>query len=76
MSSTNPLLGVLRDNGGSTQTMVLLEGSPAINGVDWNQPNDCPDTDQRGYPRPYGTFCDIGAFEGVYYAFMPLIRKN
>jgi hypothetical protein len=38
----------------------LLPGSPAIDAAcsQW-----CLATDQRGYPRPYGAGCDIGAVE-------------
>jgi hypothetical protein len=60
LTDTNPLLGPLADNGGSTFTQALLPGSPAINagaavaGVT---------TDQRGVPRPQGRGPDIGAFE-------------
>ena len=64
MSSTNPLLGPLADNGGPTQTMALLSGSPAIDGVTFNSPNSAPATDQRGVARPQGSRYDIGAFEG------------
>lgn len=54
----NPLLGPLADNGGTTQTIALLPGSPAINaGTNTN----APATDQRGFGR-VGTV-DIGAFE-------------
>ncbi len=53
-------LGPLADNGGPTPTHALLPGSPAIDKV----PTDaCPPTDQRGVARPYGPFCDIGAYE-------------
>jgi hypothetical protein len=38
----------------------LLPGSPAIDAIPAAQ---APSTDQRGYPRPYGTASDIGAFE-------------
>ena len=56
----NPKLGALANNGGSTQTMALLAGSPAINaGINAG----CPATDQRGVTRPQGSVCDIGAFE-------------
>ncbi len=51
------ILGPLQDNGGPTQTMALLPGSPGI-----DQGNGCPAIDQRGYPRP-ADLCDIGAFE-------------
>lgn len=56
----NPRLGLLRDNGGPTQTMALGVDSPALDvAVDAN----CPTSDQRGVSRPQGSRCDIGAFE-------------
>jgi hypothetical protein len=58
--NTNPLLGPLQDNGGPTFTHALLHGSPAI---DAGSNTGAPATDQRGTPRPQGTFCDIGAYE-------------
>jgi hypothetical protein len=65
--SSAPLLGPLQDNGGTTETHALLEGSPAIDG---GNPTGCTDqdgnplaTDQRGIVRPQGDTCDIGAFE-------------
>ncbi len=61
LPNTNPRLGPLADNGGPTDTLVLLPGSPAINA---GGPVGCPATDQRGVPRPQG-HCDIGAFELV-----------
>jgi hypothetical protein len=60
--SLNPLLGPLAYNGGPTETLALLFGSPAIDAAD---PSGCPATDQRGVPRPQGSRCDIGAFELV-----------
>lgn len=63
MSSTDPLLGTLADNGGPTQTMALLTGSPAIDGVTFNVPNGAPATDQRGINRPQGPRFDIGSYE-------------
>jgi parallel beta-helix repeat protein len=61
--NTNPLLGPLQDNGGPTQTMALLPGSPAIDAGDDTPP--LPDFDQRGpgFPRLSGPHIDIGAFE-------------
>ena len=65
----NPLLGPLADNGGPTQTLALLAGSPAINAgsnalaVD---PGNNPLLfDQRGtgFPRIVNSTVDIGAFE-------------
>lgn len=60
-SNTAPKLGPLASNGGSTQTMALLTGSPAINAVVSGCPP--PGIDQRGVHRPQGGRCDIGAFE-------------
>src|SRR5581483_10807922 len=61
-NSTDPLLGPLQDNGGFMPTHALLPGSPAIDGVTHNA---CPPpaTDQRGFLRPAGARCDVGAFE-------------
>jgi len=58
----NPNLGPLQNNGGPTQTMALLPGSPAINAGD---NTGAPQYDQRGagYPRIVGGTIDIGAFE-------------
>ena len=57
---TQPLLGPLADNGGQTDTLALLPGSPAI-----DRGTECPPTDQRGVVRPQGAACDVGAFELV-----------
>jgi hypothetical protein len=67
----DPKLGPLASNGGPTQTMALLSGSPAIDAGDSSLiPND-PNTgkpyttDQRGagFTRIVGSKVDIGAFE-------------
>jgi hypothetical protein len=60
--NVKPLLGPLQNNGGPTQTMALLSGSPAIGAGD---PTDAPAYDQRGpgYPRLVNGKIDIGAFE-------------
>jgi hypothetical protein len=70
LNNHDPLLGPLQNNGGPTDTMALLPGSPAIDG---GNPGGCKDaqghlltTDQRGMPRPdrEDTLgCDIGAYE-------------
>ncbi|MBE0670593.1 MAG: hypothetical protein IH588_08405 [Anaerolineales bacterium] len=57
---SDPKLGPLANNGGATQTMALLRGSPAIDAGD---DSVCPTTDQRGITRPKGSHCDIGAYE-------------
>jgi len=64
-AGTDPRLGPLANNGGSTQTMALLPGSPAINaGSNALTPVDTQ-YDQRGagYSRIGDGTVDIGAFE-------------
>jgi hypothetical protein len=58
----DPKLGPLANNGGPTQTMALLIGSPAYN--TGSNPAALT-TDQRGagFPRTLGGLTDIGAFE-------------
>ena len=60
--NVNPQLGPLQNNGGPTQTMALLPGSPAINSGDTA---NAPAYDQRGpgFPRIVNGSIDIGAFE-------------
>jgi hypothetical protein len=62
-SPIDPKLGPLQDNGGPTQTMALLHGSPAIDAGD-NAFAPGP-FDQRGpgFPRIVNGIIDIGAFE-------------
>ncbi|MEY3219197.1 MAG: hypothetical protein RIT27_554 [Pseudomonadota bacterium] len=56
--TADPNLGALANNGGKTQTLALLTGSPAINAGDTAT---CLSTDQRGSARV--GICDVGAFE-------------
>jgi CSLREA domain-containing protein len=73
-SPINPLLGLLANNGGPTQTMALLAGSPAINA---GNNGTCALTDQRGFVRPAGVNCDIGAFEaGAVGGVAPVITNG
>jgi hypothetical protein len=58
--TTTPMLGVLGNHGGATQTVPLQAGSSAI---DAGNDAVCPPTDQRGVIRPQGAHCDIGAYE-------------
>ena len=62
--AANPLLWPLALYGGATPTLGLNAASPAVDA------GDCRDfdgtlltTDQRGYGRPYGAGCDLGAVE-------------
>src|SRR5438067_8374119 len=63
LNSTDPMLGPLASNGGPTQTMALMSGSPAINVIPTSFAGCNGSTDQRGVSRPQGAGCDIGAFE-------------
>ncbi|MEZ0392851.1 MAG: choice-of-anchor Q domain-containing protein [Pseudobdellovibrionaceae bacterium] len=58
--NTDPLLASLQDNGGATQTLALLSGSPAM---DKGNAASCPAVDQREAARLVSGKCDIGAFE-------------
>jgi hypothetical protein len=67
--NTDPLLDPdgLKDNGGTTPTIALQLESPAIDAIP-NGANGCGTTittDQRGFTRPQGPGCDIGAFEAT-----------
>jgi len=63
----NALLGSLANNGGSTQTMALLAGSPAIdagsNALAVDASGNPLTTDQRGSTRIITNVVDIGAYE-------------
>jgi hypothetical protein len=68
-TSGNPLnahLATLGNNGGLTQTMALLVGSPAVGaGANFQDPQNNPiTTDQRGLSRVIGGV-DIGAFQSA-----------
>lgn len=69
-SAANPIdamLGPLADNGGPTQTMALLAGSPAIdagsNALAVGTDGKPLLTDQRSYYRIFNGTVDIGAYE-------------
>jgi CSLREA domain-containing protein len=59
-TATDAVLGPLADNGGQTDTLAPLAGSPALDAATACPP---PATDQRGVSRPQGSACDSGAFE-------------
>ena len=65
--TADPLLGPLQDNGGWTQTHALQAGSPALDAGDATVCANAPvdGVDQRGFTRPYGAGCDIGAYEDM-----------
>jgi CSLREA domain-containing protein len=75
LTGVDPLLGVLKDNGGPTLTHHLQPGSPAIDAGDSSGCEDAEGNDltidQRGFVRPVNgdgsadVVCDIGAFEAL-----------
>lgn len=54
----DPRLGDLQDNGGPTLTHMPLPNSPLIDSGE-----ACLPEDQRGFTRPVGNTCDVGAVE-------------
>ena len=79
ITGQDPMLGPLQNNGGSTQTQAPLVGSPAI---DAGQTPFCSTAtfvpltiDQRGWHRPVGVSCDIGAAEVGLFEYLPLIQR-
>jgi hypothetical protein len=65
LTNTDPRLGPLQDNGGPTETMALLVGSPALNAGD---PAQLGVADQRGVVRSGGV--NIGAYQASASAFV------
>jgi CSLREA domain-containing protein len=61
-ATSDPNLGPLQNNGGPAQTISLAPGSAAIDKVPATGAG-CPATDERGVHRPFGSGCDIGAYE-------------
>ncbi len=57
--TADPQLDPLASNGGLTQTHAIAPSSPAKNAA----AGACPAADQRGEPRPFGSACDLGAYE-------------
>jgi hypothetical protein len=58
VSTDDPQLAPLADNGGATPTMLPLAGSPAL-----DRYTGCTGLDQRDAARPQGSACDSGAVE-------------
>lgn len=51
---------------------------PPDDGQNAHAPGDdaaCPPTDQRGFHRPIGLHCDIGATEAGPYVYLPLVLR-
>jgi len=60
ITSGDPKLAALADNGGPTPTHALLTGRPALNAGTGSTTGD-----QRGVTRPQGSAPDIGAYENA-----------
>ena len=79
--NSDPKLDPLQSNGGPTQTMALLPGSAAIDAANDAICAAAPinNRDQRGFTRPWGPHCDIGAFEAwppmPPRAYLPIIMR-
>jgi fibronectin-binding autotransporter adhesin len=69
ITDTAAVLGSLASNGGPTQTLLPLVGSPAINAIPTATCesaaflNSTHPADQRGVSRPQGGACEIGSVE-------------
>jgi predicted outer membrane repeat protein len=63
ITSADPALGPLADNGGPTLTRLPAPASPLIDTIPATLAALCTGTDQRGVARPQGPGCDIGAVE-------------
>jgi len=70
--NTNPMLGLLRNNGGPTFTHAITTESPAFDTGNVTCPP--PGTDQRGIIRPQAARCDIGAYEAAF-EFVPTLSE-
>jgi hypothetical protein len=75
-------IGPLQNNGGPTWIHALLPGSQAIDNT--KDILGCVDetgapltTDQRGFLRPVGVRCDVGAFEysPPRFVYLPLVKR-
>jgi hypothetical protein len=73
LQNSDPALRPLADNGGLTASFRPQAGSAAI---DAGNNTGCPPFDQRGYPRPIGAACDIGAVEAGAALWLPLLRGS
>jgi CSLREA domain-containing protein len=75
ITSIDPMLNGLRNNGGLTYTHAPMPGSPVLEAGSPITDN-CLAVDQTGKSRPLGDLCDIGAYEGMRaLIFVPLLAR-
>jgi len=65
VTTADPLLGPLAENGGPTRTRLPAAGSLLVNVIPTSDTALCSGTDQRGISRPQGPACDVGSVEVV-----------
>jgi hypothetical protein len=76
LSDNNVGLAALASNGGTTQTIALVPGSPAIGAGRSSFAGTtvvAPATDERGGVRPTSGSIDVGAYQSGAAVFVPLI---
>ncbi len=73
VSTADPLLGPLADNGGPTHTMLPLGGSPAIDAGVPSNPGLATDQRGAGFPRVEDGLVDLGAVESQMSSPVPVI---
>jgi hypothetical protein len=82
-AGVDPMLNALADNGGPTETMDPLPGSPLIDAITDSSCEDVPSSllgisppaDQRGILRDVGS-CDIGAVEALAPVTFTVVTPN
>lgn len=75
LQNTGAALTPLADNGGSTPTHLPSADSLVVDRIPAGTAGRCDattPTDQRGFPRPVGPGCDVGAVEGAGPPLAPL----
>jgi hypothetical protein len=71
LALVHPQIGPLADNGGDTETMRSVIGSPVVDQHVFPGPTCATSQDQRIVDRPQGPACDSGAYEGPAAACSP-----
>jgi hypothetical protein len=72
IENVSPLLGPLAFSEGYSIGMVAVP-APQSRAIDGGDDRACPASDQRGFARPKGRACDIGAVEGSDGALSPWV---